>query len=286
MAVGRGLFDNHLIGRAQQPPEFHAVTANIREHSNLAEVAVGVGYDQHFVGPRESDQREPRLPCPVDCQARRRGHGYEQWNAGQRGFLDQLIGTARSEQCETAAPVDAGTHAMTDQFVEGIVPADVLAQRDKRAVGIEQRSGVHGASAGVERLMPPNGVQGLKQNSTIDLPGWRHTRQWPERLVEILDSAEPATRLARAVSHALQHGVLPLRIDLDVEQQSPLLTGNRDVGDLAGAVDNPLRNGKADREILEVGGRRHHHGITDAEEAHGHRRFDGDHPFAGANARR
>ena len=156
---------------------------------------------------------------------------------------------------------------MADQFVERIVAADILARGDHLALRIAQGGGVDGAGFGVERLVRADRLERAEDRSGPDRRRRGQFRQRPLRLFEILDPAQAAGGFADAVAHPLQHPVVALGGKLDAEQYACFLGANLDAGHVRRRLDQPLRPGEADCEILDIGRRRHHHRIADAEEA-------------------
>ena len=136
------------------------------------------------------------------------------------------------------------------------------------------------AGAATERLMLAQSVERPEDRGSGDRARCRDPRQGTERLIEILDSAQAAARLAHPMTHPGEDPLLASAPELEVEEDAPALFADRNRNDLIGGVDDPLGEGKADTEILQVRGRRHHHRIADAEEADRHRRFGGDDALA------
>ena len=168
--------------------------------------------------------------------------------------------------------------AVADQLVEGIVPADILARRNDIAGRVAMGGGVHGAGLGIERLVGADRLQRAEDRGGLDPPRPRQSGQRPQRLLQILDAAQPAGGFGGPVPDPGEHPVVPLRHQLDAEQHAPFLLADLNADDVRRAVDQPLRPGEALGEILQVGRRRHHHRIADAEDADGDRRLQRHRP--------
>ncbi len=102
------------------------------------------------------------------------------------------------------------------------------------------------------------------------------------RLLDRLDAAQPAAdRPGQPPPARLEFLVrLVLQPDLDVDARAVILDLDR--LDLLGRVDDAFGQREAEREILEVGGRGHHHRMRGAGKGKRHRRLLRHHAVAGA----
>ena len=124
-----------------------------------------------------------------------------------------------------------------------------------------------GAGLGVERLVGADRFERAEDRFGRDRGGRGHGRQRPQRLLQILDPAQAAARVADPVPDPREHAVVALGRELDAEQDAAFLRADLDADHVRRRIDQPLRQREAVSEILEIGGRRHHHRIAEPEQA-------------------
>src|SRR4051794_31494661 len=99
--------------------------------------------DVHPLAAEEADQGLAAVAREGDGEAGRGGDGGDDRNASGEGFLHDLERTAARDEEDVAAQGEAsGEEAMADDFIDGVVAPDVLAQDDELSVGVEKRGRV------------------------------------------------------------------------------------------------------------------------------------------------
>ena len=105
--------------------------------------AFGVRIDVHGVIAQEADERDAAGVGQFDGQAGGGGDGGDTGDAGQQGFLNDLErGTATNQQDMLAIRKRVMQQAMPDQFIDGIMTANVFAQEEKFSGAGEEAGGV------------------------------------------------------------------------------------------------------------------------------------------------
>src|SRR5580704_10668658 len=157
-------FASGLVGRAVYWTDLDHVTAGepsladgdappCLPTSRSRQDAVRSGVDVHGRAAQEPDQGETCFLGQVDGERGRRGDRSEQRDAAQDRLLHQLEGRASADQQHAPGkrePVREERPA--HQLVHGVVPADILADRDELTGAGEQSSGVQAARAGEHAL--------------------------------------------------------------------------------------------------------------------------------------
>ena len=89
----------------------------------------------HLVTAQKTDQSLVIRPRKFDGQTRRRGNGRDDRNPGSERFLHHLERNAPAQQQNLAVEREAiREQRPADQFVERVVPADVLARTEERSI--------------------------------------------------------------------------------------------------------------------------------------------------------
>ncbi len=102
---------------------------------------------------RKPDERHAQALGGLHREVARGGDGGEDRDAGDGRLLDELeAGPARDQHDPVVERQLAGEQPAPDQLVQRVVPADVLAHRDERPVGVEQAGRVE--AAGGARTRP------------------------------------------------------------------------------------------------------------------------------------
>ena len=102
--------------------------------------------DVEAVAAQEAHQGHAQPLRGLHGEVARGGDGGEQRDARDGGLLDELeAGPARDQQHPVVQRQLAGQQPAPDELVQGVVPADVLAQGDERPVGGEQPRRVEAA---------------------------------------------------------------------------------------------------------------------------------------------
>jgi hypothetical protein len=100
---------------------------------------LGAGIYVHGAAAQEPDQGQARLLGELGGQRRRRGHRGQDRDARGHGLLDELERGPSADQQNAAGQRQLPlAQRPADHLVDGIVPADVLAQRQQLAIGREQ----------------------------------------------------------------------------------------------------------------------------------------------------
>ena len=85
-----------------------------------------------------------------------RPHGGQQRNAGHQGLLHQFkAGPAADQDAAVGQRNPPGEELRADQFIDGVVPADILAEREHLAGRVEERGRVQPAGLIEDGLGPP-----------------------------------------------------------------------------------------------------------------------------------
>src|SRR5215204_6185299 len=108
------------------------------------------------VAAEKPHQRHAEALGEVDGQAAGGGDGAEDGDAGGEGFLGDLEAAAAADHQEVIGEgEDAFEEGPADDFVDGVVAADVFPQRDKVSSRGEQGGGMETAGGGEETLGVP-----------------------------------------------------------------------------------------------------------------------------------
>src|SRR4051794_21736565 len=97
----------------------------------------------------------------------------------------------------------------------------------------------------------------------------------PRYVVEILHATQTATGMAAQLPYTARCEIAMqvLALERNVERNAIIAWHDRDIRQLGSRRDSAFRKRKADREILQVVRRRHHHGIGKPAVAEGDRDF-------------
>ena len=115
-----------------------------------------MGVDVEARPAHEADQRLAEPLRGIDREVRRRRDRGEDRNAGDGGLLHDLEAhPAADEEDSIAQREHAGQELRADELVQGVVPADVLAQGDEVTIEVEQAGGVEAARRLEDRLRIP-----------------------------------------------------------------------------------------------------------------------------------
>src|ERR1700687_5029168 len=107
---------------------------------------------------QETDQRQSKFTCQLYRETRRRGNRRQEGNARSDRFLHDLEPAATADQQNlTTERQAAAEERPTDNFVHGVVSANVFAQDEQFASRAEKRRRVQSAGSAKDSL-------GLAQN--------------------------------------------------------------------------------------------------------------------------
>lgn len=102
--------------------------------------AMGPVVDVAAVFSEEPDKRKVEPASDVDSKAARGGDGAEDRDAGGDAFLGELEACPTTHEDHTAVSGETSIqHCPAEQFVEGVVAADVFAHGHQGAVRVEER---------------------------------------------------------------------------------------------------------------------------------------------------
>ena len=122
---------------------------------------VGPAVDVHRIPAQERHQRQPGLGGELHRQRRRRRHRASTGIPAITAFWVELEGGSPAHQQHGAGQRDTVRFQRpADHLVDGVVPADVLAHRQQRAVAAEQCRGVQSAGGG-ENLLRERTAPGI-----------------------------------------------------------------------------------------------------------------------------
>ncbi len=169
-------------------------------------------------------------------------------------LLHQFDRQPAGQEDDAAAAAYAGPRQRAGQLVEGIVAADVLAQRDDPCRRGQKRGGVDGVGLAVERLARGSAPMAAAISSGVTRQSSPTTgRHRAHRLGQDFDAAEaaagrpgemPPPRLralsARGSASRIRSS-MPIALDDDLQRH-----------DLVWRSDDALGQAEADREVLEV----------------------------------
>src|SRR5829696_8965405 len=130
---------------------------------------VSPGVDVEPAPAQEPDEGHPELPGHVDGEAARGGDGAHDRSAGHQGLLQDLEAAATADHDYVLRQRQPALQKRpADELVRGVVPSDVLPERDELSFLIEERRRVQAARRVEEPLRLPEfvrqGVDGLWLN--------------------------------------------------------------------------------------------------------------------------
>ena len=123
-----------------------------------------------------------------DGEARRGGNGREDGDSGGEGFLGDFEAAPATDQQDVAGEREMALKKRpADDFVDRVVAADVFADFEKTALGVEERGGMETASAAEDGLLGAENVGEAAEDFRIDAEvadragavragGWRRWR--------------------------------------------------------------------------------------------------------------
>src|SRR4051812_16866626 len=126
--------------------------------------ALWMGIHVHTALAQKTHEGLLILARELNCETRWGRDGSDNRQAGCEGFLHDFEGRSAADEEDGAVEVDAAEQRVADRFVEGIMPADVLAEDDEAAGLIEESSGVQAAGAIERRLRLPHRCGELEED--------------------------------------------------------------------------------------------------------------------------
>ena len=106
------------------------------------------GVDVEAVVADKTEQRDVELPGEIHGEGGGGSDGGEDGDTGHEGFLEELEAGAAGDEEDGVVGGELVVHeVMADEFVEGVVAADVFAECEEFAVVIEESGGVEAAGA-------------------------------------------------------------------------------------------------------------------------------------------
>jgi len=85
-------------------------------------------------------------PGPLQRQARGRGQADQGLDSGAQHLLNQLKAATAGNDRRAASQIDVLPYQRPDQFIEGVVSANVFAAHQQLALAVHINSRVHGAA--------------------------------------------------------------------------------------------------------------------------------------------
>ena len=229
--------------------------------------------DVEAVAAQEAHQGHAQPLRGLHGEVARGGDGGEQRDARDGRLLDELeAGPARDQQHPVVERQLAGQQPAPDELVQGVVPADVLAQRDERPVGGEQPRRVEAAGGTEDGLTVAEARRQREQRRRGHDRAVRDGRAADLHLVQRGLAADAAGRRGHEVAARDACRVQgPGQADHDVVVGAGVGPRIRDVDgdDVPAAVDQALRQQEPGRELRLV-----------TRGAHGDRDVDGVLPGA------
>jgi len=138
--------------------------------------------DVHSSVAKKSDQGLGVFVGKLDRQAGGGRNCREQGEAGHQGFLDDFKRYAATHHEDV--PIERELvleKRMTDDLVDGIVPADVFAQEQQMSCFVEQGTGMESARASEGRLgvskLVWEGIDGFGGNTQAGVDAWKSLSQ-------------------------------------------------------------------------------------------------------------
>ncbi|MNP16021.1 hypothetical protein D3C76_1083990 [compost metagenome] len=196
-------------------------------------------------------------------------------DAGTQYFLDQLQAAAAGDDGQATLGVDALPQQGADQFVEGVVPADVFAAEQQFAVAVHEQRRMHRAAVLAE------GLEGIDALTQADQPlrRWqgcaRQLGQLWQCLLQRFDPAQAATtgagQLAALVFQVPERTAGNLQVGIHCRAAA----GEFQVVDFRGAFHYAAADTEADGEVFQVGGADQHHRLVQAVVDNGQGHFFG-----------
>ena len=147
------------------------------------------------------------------------------------------------------------------ELVERIVPADIFAHGDQSGLRAPKCRGMHGARLpvqllpGRQRIERPHDL-GRRKDGPV-----AHAPRRPHGLVEAFDAAEPAAGRAGEMPPPLAQGRRARLGEPHAQFDAGLVLDDLELADIRRRSDKAFGEAEAERKILEVLRRRHHHRI-------------------------
>ena len=111
------------------------------------------GVDDESLAAQKTYERQSEFTSELYGQARRRRYRCQQRNAGGERLLHDLEAAAAADEQHMSPEWQAAfQESPPDDLVHGIMSADVFAQDDQFAAGVEKRRGVQAACAAEDGL--------------------------------------------------------------------------------------------------------------------------------------
>src|SRR5882724_10063666 len=232
--------------------------------------------------PHEPDEGHVRGERHLDRHAGRRRDRGDHRDPGGQGLLHDLEAHAPADHQHV--PVErhaAGQHHVADHLVHGVVTADVFAQHDQPAVGVEEPGGVQPARLLERRLGAVHRRRQVVEAVDGDHEVGLHRRERRANRVDGRFSAEAAGRGRHEVT--TQAVLRDPRVALQQHVHHVAVVGISVGGavpcddiEIVGARDDAFREEEARDELLVVAGRAHGDAQAGAAETNLKGLFDGE----------
>ncbi len=240
------------------------------------------GVDVELIAPDEAREQQPGAARRVDRERRRRADRDERREPRRPRLLHHLdarpsadeeaeIGGARCMRAE----VEPLEHHRPDDLVDGVVPADVLAQPGDPTVAVEHRRGVAGTGRREQLLLGRDGIRDARQHVEVERFRSPEHLEACGQFVELIAAAPAAAR---------RHVAEPRRrrraTSIGVDGDDVEMTCHRAaVGAVAHTahdrtVEHPLGETETRRQLVVVTRRPHRGGHERVVELDRHRLFD------------
>ena len=108
--------------------------------------------DHVLVGAREGDEREPGTPRQTHRKGSRRRERHEERHAHGSSLLHHLVARAAGDDHVAGGEIGLGARQRADGLVEGVVPADILANHLDALARNDPRRRMDAAGPGVDHL--------------------------------------------------------------------------------------------------------------------------------------
>src|SRR5215470_19714352 len=225
--------------------------------------------DVETPGADKAEQRHVGIPRQFGCEARRRANGGENRDAGGHGLLYQLVTGAPADENQVLGQRHrTREHPGADEFVEGVVAADVFADVQQATLLIEEGGRVQTAGAVEDRLRPAQRIgQGMNDRSRYRVAvGHRRlldSCQGFERLLAAQTAGRGREETARQLLRIHADGGRQLDAD-DIAQESwpDTWSAVRGALDIRTLAHDPLGEEEPDRQFDVGTGCAHGHGQT------------------------
>src|SRR5688572_9568985 len=221
--------------------------------------SIGPAVDVEAVRLQKPDQRDAELAREFYGERRRRADGRDERHAGHLRFLHELEARAAADDDAASFKRHLATQQrVTDELVERVVPADVLAQRDDLARRVEQARRVQAA-----RLLE-DGLLRLQRRRQPPERGARHVKLGGADVVLPLhgDGVDRSLAANATARRHVEVALEALEVDLDagteldaddVDQAVGRALPARDhVLHITARMDDAFREQEPDGEVLVV----------------------------------